>query len=95
MSQNNMSKNKYLEVQIITPQKVAYKGNAESVAVPGGLSSFQALTDHAPIVSTLEKGFIHIKDLEGRQNKFSTTEGFVEIRKNQVSILVEEAIVAD
>jgi len=82
---------RFLDVEIITPQKLLYSGKAVSVLVPGGLAPFQILYNHAPIISTLEMGIIKIGDENGKMRFFASTEGFVEVRTNKVSILVESA----
>lgn len=44
----------YLE--IISPEKVLFKGKVESVSVPGANGDFQMLNNHAAILSTLVAG---------------------------------------
>jgi F-type H+-transporting ATPase subunit epsilon len=86
-----MAKEKFLNVEIITPQKVAYSGAAASVTVPGAQSPFQILFNHAPIVSSLEAGIVKIEDEKSVKTYYATSGGFVEVRKNQVAVLVESA----
>lgn len=50
-----------LNLEIITPEYVIYKGEVEVVTVPGKDGKFQMLKNHAPIVATLEKGIIEVK----------------------------------
>ncbi|MBM2815328.1 MAG: H+transporting two-sector ATPase delta/epsilon subunit [Ignavibacteria bacterium] len=85
-----MSENK-LQVDIITPQKVIYSGEAESVTLPGSKSPFQVLINHAPIVSSLDNGKVKVVETGGKSHSFSTTDGFAEVAKNKVSVLVESA----
>lgn len=49
-----------LKLQIITPEYVIFDGEVDSVIVPGKKGQFQMLKDHAPVVSTLDKGKIQI-----------------------------------
>lgn len=86
-----MNTNKLLKVDIVTPQKTIYSGMAASVSVPGRKSPFQVLFNHAPIVSTLDDGIIKIVDENGKTLRFNSRNGFVEVRTNTVSILVENA----
>jgi len=44
----------YLE--IISPEKVLFKGEVNSVSVPGTNGEFQMLNNHAAILSTLVEG---------------------------------------
>ena len=47
-----------LQLKIVSPEKVVFQGEVESVLVPGTLGSFEILKDHAPIISSLEVGKI-------------------------------------
>lgn len=86
---------KSLDVEIVTPKEKVFKGEAVSVSVPGLLSPFQILYNHAPIVSALEIGIVKIVDINNISINFATTTGFVEVKDNKVSILVESAISAE
>ena len=48
----------YLE--IITPEATIFKGDVDSVSVPGVNGDFEMLNNHAPIVSVLKGGFVKI-----------------------------------
>lgn len=50
-----------MKLHIITPQQVIFDGEVDSVSVPGKNGTFQMLNNHAPIVSSLDKGTIKIK----------------------------------
>lgn len=75
-----------LEVEIITPSRSVFKGNADMVTLPGAVSEFQVLYNHAPIVSSLVPGLVKI-ELNGEVNKFAVDGGLVEIRDNYISII--------
>jgi len=81
-----------LKVDIITPQSVVFSGEAISVNVPGSLSPFEVLINHAAIVSSLESGVIKIKLKDNSPIFFASGTGFIEVNKNVVSILVETAV---
>ena len=48
----------YLE--IVTPEQTIFKGEVDSVSVPGVNGDFEMLNNHAAIVSILKKGFVKI-----------------------------------
>lgn len=77
-----------LNLKIVFPEKVAFDGAVERVVVPGTSGEFEILTDHAPIISTLEKGKLVYQDSEGR-HELMVNGGFVEVQKNNVNICVE------
>ncbi len=85
-----MAENK-LKVDIITPNQILYSGEADLVNVPGVLSPFEVLYNHAPIVSGLERGMIRITDKKDGTKRFVSSAGFIEVLNNKVSILVEKA----
>src|SRR5690606_7685217 len=50
-----------MKLHIITPEHVVFEGDVDSVTVPGKGGEFQMLNNHAPIISSLDKGTIKIK----------------------------------
>jgi F-type H+-transporting ATPase subunit epsilon len=43
-------------LEIITPEKSLFKGEVNSVSLPGSDGVFQVLNHHAPIISSLRSG---------------------------------------
>jgi F-type H+-transporting ATPase subunit epsilon len=78
-----------LNLKIVSPEKIVFNGSVESVIVPGSLGRFEILIDHAPIISSLEKGSVDYKTVDGELNSFDILGGFVEVQKNKVSLCVE------
>lgn len=77
----------YLE--IITPDKKIFSGEVTLVQVPGSKGTFTILKNHAPIISTLEKGSIRVEDASGKEYVFNVGGGVIENSANKVIILVE------
>jgi F-type H+-transporting ATPase subunit epsilon len=77
-----------LQLKIVSPEKVEYDGVVESVLVPGTMGQFEILNDHAPIISTLQKGVVEYATKEGKIS-LNILGGFVEVQKNLVSLCVE------
>lgn len=75
-----------LSLRIVSPEKVEFTGEVESVKVPGSLGNFEILTNHAPLISTLQKGVV---EFDGQQ--LDILGGFVEVQQNEVSLCVEKA----
>lgn len=79
-----------MNVEILSPEKKVFSGEATSVSFPGTTGAFQVLNSHAPMIASLKKG--KIKLVSGKETKyFSITGGFVEVLNNNVSVLVEGA----
>jgi len=53
-------------LEIITPEKRIYSGQVKLVQLPGSIGSFEILRNHAPIISTLEKGKIKVEEETGQ-----------------------------
>ena len=77
-----------LKLKIISPEKVIFDGEVESLKVPGIQGSFEVLNNHAPIISSLVKGDVEYKS-KGESNKLSVAGGFVEVKTNEISLCVE------
>ena len=75
-------------LEIITPEKKVFAGDVNSVQLPGTAGEFQILNNHAPIISTLQKGKVKVKDSSGLQT-FDISSGVVEALKNKIIVLAE------
>ncbi len=82
---------KPFRLQIVTPVKVAYQGDATSLSAPGVLGGFQVLADHASLLSAVEIGRIKVRDTSGAESLYAASSGFVEVHNNVVTVLVESA----
>jgi len=76
-------------VEIITPDKKLYSGEAKLIKLPGTEGGFEILTNHAPIISTLVKGQVKIIDMNGQTTFVDITGGIIESKDNQVIVLAE------
>ena len=77
-----------MHLEILSPEKKVFSGEADSVQFPGTTGSFQVLNNHAPLIASLKEG--KIKVVSGKQTTFFTVRGgFVEVLRNNVSVLVE------
>ena len=79
-----------MTLEILTPEKKLYSGEASSVTLPGVDGSFQILNRHAPIISALAAGTIKYKTATETKT-LTISGGFAECLKNKVIVLVEGA----
>lgn len=82
---------KKFNTQFLTPDGPLFEGETLSVTLPGSRGSFQILYDHAPIVSSLGIGKIVIQQEDKQETIYAVSGGFVEMNKNNLSILAERA----
>ena len=78
-----------LKLKIVSPERIEFDGEVESVLVPGSQGQFEILTDHAPIISTLDKGVVEYGLPKGEKVRLEILGGFVEVQQNVVSLCVE------
>ena len=78
-----------MNVSVLSPEKALFEGEASKVKVPGKAGKFEILNNHAPLVSSLEEGTIIIVTPEGKE-EFQIKEGFIEVLRNEVSILIQQ-----
>lgn len=78
-----------MELIVLTPEKEIFSGKVESVQLPGVDGKFEILSGHAPIVASLVKGKVRILPSGGERKIFTIKKGFVEVLRNEVSLLVQ------
>jgi F-type H+-transporting ATPase subunit epsilon len=81
-----------MRIEIITPDKKIYDGEIKSVRVPGKKGSFQVLKDHAPIISTLDRGSVRMIDQENNEIIYDISGGIIEVKANNIILLADSVI---
>lgn len=76
-----------MRLEIISPEKKLFEGEASSVTVPAVDGSLGILDNHAPLISSLKKGTVEIKG--SSNSNFEINGGVVEVLQNKVVILAE------
>ncbi len=79
-----------MQVEIISPEKKIYAGDAKLIQLPGSDGSFEIMQDHAPLISSLKAGQVKVIDMEGDIKFFELKGGIIEVLKNKVIVLAEE-----
>jgi F-type H+-transporting ATPase subunit epsilon len=80
-----------VNLEVITPEKTLYQGEISSIHVPGSKGSFTVLKNHAPIISTLEKGELRILTADKKTVTIEIEGGIIEVKKNKVIVLADMA----
>ena len=83
-------KEKTLTIRILTPEGTLHEGAATAVFLPGAVSPFEVLPDHAPIISALSTGEIRVVN-GGQEQRFALRGGVVKVRDNEIVACVETA----
>ncbi len=74
-----------ISVTIMSTIKTIFKGEAESVILPGDTGVFEVMSYHKRMMSRLLKGII---DVDGQE--FPIARGIAKVDQNHVTIVVEE-----
>lgn len=76
-------------IEIITPDKSLFRGEAKGVTVPGIDGSLGILNNHAPLITALKKGKVKVTDANDAEVFFDINGGVAEVLNNKVIILAE------
>ncbi len=78
-----------IRLKIVTPMETLVDTETPIVTLPGRKGRFQVLNDHAPLLSSLERGSIVYSD-GGAEKEVQISSGFVKVRDNEVFAMVEQ-----
>jgi F-type H+-transporting ATPase subunit epsilon len=78
-------------LEIISPEKKIFSGEIINIQVPGSKGSFMILKNHAPIISSLDKGKISILSEDRKRIYFEVEGGVIEAKNNKIIVLAENA----
>ena len=81
--------------ELVSPDKLVFSGQAESVLVPGGEGDFVVLKDHAPVMASLRPGVVAYEDAHGKQTRIFVRGGFADVSAAGLILLAETAIPGD
>ena len=78
-----------MHLEIITPDKKLFEGEAKSLTVPGSEGSLGILNRHAAMVASLKKGKVKVSTEKEGVKTFEIKGGVIEVLKNKVIVLAE------
>jgi len=78
-----------MDLQIITPDKELFHGEAKRVNVPGVDGSMGFLDHHAPLITVLKAGEVKVTLPDNKVEVFPLKGGVVEVSHNTVIVLAE------
>jgi F-type H+-transporting ATPase subunit epsilon len=82
-----------LQLEIVTPEKLAYEGEVDSVQLPGSEGELGVLPHHAPLISTLGAGELRLRK-GGEDEFFAIVGGFLQVLPDKVVVMAETADMA-
>ena len=78
-----------MQLEIITAENQLYSGEVTSVKLPGMDGEFEILNNHAPVISTLDKGVIRVIDNNNKTENFEVNGGVIEMQNNKIIVLAD------
>ena len=81
--------------ELVSPDKLQFKGPAQSVLVPGSEGDFLVLRDHAPVMTALRPGVVAIEEEGGKTSRYFVRGGFADVNPGGLIVLAETAMPAE
>ncbi|HUG49320.1 MAG TPA: F0F1 ATP synthase subunit epsilon [Candidatus Limnocylindria bacterium] len=82
-----------LLLEIVTPERLVFSEEVESVVCPGVEGELGVLPHHAPLLTTLGVGELRIRR-GGEEEFFAIAGGFLQVRPDKVVVMAETADMA-
>ena len=77
------------KLSIVSPEKVLYEDDVESLIAPGIDGYLGILSNHAPLITSLGTGKIEIRDVHKKEKTAAISHGFLEVSNNTATILAD------
>jgi F-type H+-transporting ATPase subunit epsilon len=78
--------------ELISPERLVFSGDVETVVVPGTEGEFTVLKDHAPLISGMKPGIVVIGETAAAKLSYYVPGGFAEVAPSGLTILADQAI---
>ena len=82
-----------LLLDIVTPERLAYSGQVDSVQLPGSEGELGVLPHHAPLIANLGHGELRIRK-GTTEETFAVFGGFLQVLPDRVVVMAESADLA-
>ena len=83
-----------LHFSLVSPERELFSGDVDQVDAPGSEGDFGVLVGHAPFMTTLKEGRVHVT-IDGGERVFEVHGGFADVTANGLTILAEQASEVD
>ena len=80
-----------LRVQVISPERVLYEGEATALVAPAHDGQVGILTGHAPMMTLLGRGALRLDGGASGSRTFDVEGGFLQVVDDQVRVVTERA----
>lgn len=80
-----------MQFDLVSPERSLASFQVSAVRIPGADGDMTAMPDHAPVITTIRPGVLHVESPEGT-TEYVVSGGFAEINASSLSVLAEKAI---
>ncbi len=80
-----------LHFSLVSPERELFSGDVDQVDAPGSEGDFGVLAGHAPFMTTLKEGRVHVH-VDGGERVFDVHGGFADVTPGGLTILAERAV---
>ena len=80
-----------LHFELVSPSKLLFSGDVDSVVLPGTEGEMTILPQHAPLLTSLKPGLVVVTSSKGADRIFVRA-GFAEVNPKGLTVLAERAI---
>jgi F-type H+-transporting ATPase subunit epsilon len=82
-----------LHFDLVSPERILFSGEVESVILPGAEGEMNPMAGHAPMMAMLKPGLLVVNEAgKGGARRLFVRGGFVEINAAGLTVLAEQAI---
>lgn len=78
-----------MKLEITSPDKQIFSGEATLVQLPGSDGLFEILHNHAPMIAALGQGKAKVQTVDGKLQFFEIRGGVCEVKENTITVLTE------
>lgn len=77
--------------ELVSPERIIFSGDVESVVVPAAEGEMTLLANHAPLMTSLKTGFLVVGSGKGEE-RILVQGGFVDVGPKGATVLAERAM---
>lgn len=81
-----------LHFELVSPARALFKGEVESVTIPGTEGEMTVLPSHAPVLAMLKPGIVTVRKSSGADERIFVRGGFAEVNPQGLTVLAETAL---
>jgi F-type H+-transporting ATPase subunit epsilon len=86
---------KPFRVDIVSPDGLAWSGDAEFVVARTPDGEIGIMADHEPVMASLVQGTVSVDAVGGGRVQVDVVGGFLQVLANQVTLLTDRAVITE